>query len=296
MVPHRFGGFWTTAKLEVLKKYLSAYTDALKKQPFRKIYIDAFAGTGSRIDSHSNAKEQYSLFPELTGENSQELHDGSAKIALNTEPPFDEYNFIEIKEERCKKLLALREMFPDKADKIKVYHGDANKIIQEICQGSWFGRRAVLFLDPYGMQVEWSTIDAIASTKAIDLWVLSPLAAINRLLPKSGKISSSCRKRLDKFFGTKGWHARCYQQEQTPDFFGNKQMNVKKISTEGIGRYYIERLKESKFAGVIDRPGELRNTRKSLLYLLCFAVGNPRGKSIAIKIAEHIITSMETND
>jgi hypothetical protein len=33
----------------------------------------------------------------------------------------------------------------------------------------------VLFLDPYGMQVDWTTIEAIARTKAIDLRVLFPL-------------------------------------------------------------------------------------------------------------------------
>ena len=29
-----------------------------------------------------------------------------------------------------------------------------------------------LFLDPYGMQVEWATIESIAHTQAIDLWLL----------------------------------------------------------------------------------------------------------------------------
>ncbi|EQD32438.1 hypothetical protein B2A_13568, partial [mine drainage metagenome] len=48
---HRFGGDWTTAKLDVLAKYLASYTTALKdkpskERPFRKGYIDAFAGTG----------------------------------------------------------------------------------------------------------------------------------------------------------------------------------------------------------------------------------------------------------
>lgn len=50
---HRFGGDWTTAKLEVLAGYLRSYTTALKdkptqERPFRKGYIDAFAGTGYR--------------------------------------------------------------------------------------------------------------------------------------------------------------------------------------------------------------------------------------------------------
>jgi len=51
---HRFGGDWTSAKLSVLADHLAAYTKALKdkpsaKHPFRKAYIDAFAGTGYRV-------------------------------------------------------------------------------------------------------------------------------------------------------------------------------------------------------------------------------------------------------
>lgn len=43
-----FGGDWTEVKLGMLKDYLAAYTMALKKKPFSKMYIDAFAGTGYR--------------------------------------------------------------------------------------------------------------------------------------------------------------------------------------------------------------------------------------------------------
>ena len=46
---------------------------------------------------------------------------------------------------------------------------NANLEIQNLCNKDWRSRRAVLFLDPYGMQVEWKTIEAIAATKAIDL-------------------------------------------------------------------------------------------------------------------------------
>jgi hypothetical protein len=50
---HRFGGDWTTAKLDVIARYLASYTTALKdkpskEHPFVKGYIDAFAGTGYR--------------------------------------------------------------------------------------------------------------------------------------------------------------------------------------------------------------------------------------------------------
>ena len=43
-----FGGDWTERKLNILAGYLKAYNIALKNQPFIRVYIDAFAGTGYR--------------------------------------------------------------------------------------------------------------------------------------------------------------------------------------------------------------------------------------------------------
>ena len=49
---HHFGGPWTLTKLDALRHYLKAFNQALKNQPsssskkFKRIYIDAFAGSG----------------------------------------------------------------------------------------------------------------------------------------------------------------------------------------------------------------------------------------------------------
>ena len=42
----KFGGEWTAEKLNIFTCYLEAYQVALQHQKFKKIYIDAFAGTG----------------------------------------------------------------------------------------------------------------------------------------------------------------------------------------------------------------------------------------------------------
>jgi len=77
---HQFGGDWTTRKLEVLAGYRQSYTTALKDKPsaakpFRKAFIDAFAGTGYRdIRRHDKmASAQSLLFPDLAEKESQEL-------------------------------------------------------------------------------------------------------------------------------------------------------------------------------------------------------------------------------
>ncbi|MEX2492356.1 MAG: three-Cys-motif partner protein TcmP [Nitrospirales bacterium] len=287
---HQFGGEWTTVKLKVLAHYLQSYTNALKKTPFHKFYIDAFAGTGYREARRDDDAEpsQRLLFPDLAEPEPQSLLDGSARIALQIEPHFDQYIFIENNAEHCTHLQNLKTEFPALASKVNIFQEDANEKVQDLCNNDWQSNRAVLFLDPYGMQVEWKTIEAIAKTKAIDLWLLYPLGiGVNRLLTKSGDIPQSWRRRLDLLLGTEDWYDEFYKIEATPTLFGNDTERVVKATMKTIAHDFSTRL-QGVFAGVAE-PGVLRNSANSPLYLLCFAVGNERGKDIALRIANHLL-------
>jgi three-Cys-motif partner protein len=288
---HRFGGDWTTSKLEILGEYLKGYTTALKKQPFRTAYIDAFAGTGYRSLAEEGPATTL-LFPDLAADAPQALLDGSARIALKTTPRFDKYLFIERSAERCRELEALREKFPELAADIDVRRSDANAEIRALCAKDWSSRRAVLFLDPYGTQVEWTTIEAVAATKAIDLWILFPLGiGVNRLLTRTGEMPASWRRRLDLLLGTAEWYDAFYKVEHTPTLFDTKEKTVVKATMETIGRYFNDRL-AGIFAGVAPEPRVLLNSSNCPLYLLCFAVGNANGAPIALRIANHLLTTV----
>jgi three-Cys-motif partner protein len=292
---HSFGGNWTSTKLEVLAKYLSSYTTVLKhkpsaERPFRKAYIDAFAGTGYRsMRRDEDISPNTLLFPDLADVASQELLDGSARLALKAQPRFDRYIFIERNADRCAQLEALKQEFPGLAADIRIAQGEATEEIRKLCDKDWRSHRAVLFLDPYGMQVEWQTIEAIAKTKAIDLWLLFPLGiGVNRLLTRSGDIPPTWRARLDTLLGTQGWYDEFYRVEHMPTLFGLEEERIVKATTETIGRYFNDRLK-SVFAGVAGEPGILRNSSNCPLYLLCFAAGNEKGAPTALKIAIHLL-------
>ena len=289
---HAFGGKWTDVKLNVLSGYLKAYNDALKSKSFSRGYIDAFAGTGYRNLQNEQSPDRDLLFPDLAESEPQDLLDGSARIALRTEPRFDGYVFVERNDQRCTALEQLKSEFRDRADSIQIRQGDANHEVQKICQIDWTKRRAVLFLDPYGMQVEWETIRAVAETKAIDMWLLFPLGiGINRLLLKSGDVPLPWRTKIDRLLGTVDWYDEFYRREKETDMFGNETESVIKASMETIGHYFVKRL-ESVFAGVARAPGVLRNSANNPLYMLCFAMGNKRGKSTGLRIANHLLKDL----
>ena len=282
-----FGGDWTEAKLNKLKEYLVAYTTALKKQDFVLIYIDAFAGTGFREVPVQESGEA-ELFPEFSAnDESRPVFDGSARIALKLDRPFDEYIFIELSRRRFSELTKIKEEFKDLSERIKLVREDCNQYLKKFCSKCNWGKcRAVLFLDPFGMQVEWSTIEAIAATKAIDVWILFPIGSVNRTLKKDGWIPASWRSALTRFWGTEEWFEEFYEEFTT--LMETESCHIKKATFEKIKRYYLERLR-SLFAGVADNPLPLKNSKGSLLYLLCFAAANPRGAEIAVRIAQHIL-------
>jgi len=286
----RFGGDWTAEKLARVQKYLIAYTTALKKQPFNLVYIDAFAGTGYR-NIKSIDSQQELMFPDLASEDAEAFHAGSARIALETSPPFAEYYFIEQSSRKCAELERLREEFPDKAKNIHILNADANAALLKICDDSWKRRnlRAVLFLDPFGMNVSWRTIEAIARTEAIDMWYLFPLGVgVNRLLTKDGVIPDSWKQKLDDIFGCSDWREQFYRTEVRQGLLWDEEVTTKTGDFRQIADYFVERL-DSIFAGVVKKPLPLYNSRKNPLYLLCFACGNKKGAPIALRIADNIL-------
>jgi three-Cys-motif partner protein len=295
MPKHVFGGDWTSEKLERVRKYLCAYTAIFKNNPraryFTTIYVDAFAGTGERVES---AGYRSTASVETLGDeddvDAEALQKGSARIALEVSPTFDRFLFIERRTKRIKDLQKLRSEFSGKADCIQIEHGDANLKLSEWCrQTDWQRHRAVVFLDPYGMQVEWATIEALAMTKAIDLWLLFPLGmAVNRLLTKNEPPPAKWAAALTRFFGGEGWKQEFYPKKRIRLFWGEEETERKEASFDRIGNFFLNRLK-TVFAQVAPNPLILSNSKGVPIYLLCFAAGNPKGAPTAVKIAKDIL-------
>lgn len=282
-----FGGSWTQKKLECLSKYLTAYTTIFKQNPkakyFRISYVDAFAGTGHMPGIDLPLSE---MIPELA-EGAEEYQKGSVIRALEVEPGFDQYIFIERDLDRSQELRAVKKRFPDKD--ILIETADANDYLQSWCKGfDSRTSRAVLFLDPFGMSVEWTIIELIAKTRAIDLWVLFPMFAVNRMLVRGKKPPESWKRRLTMVFGTEDWEHEFYAARETQDLLGQKRTEIEKVADYNrIGQFFLQRLKQI-FVDAAE-PLVLKNSRNSPLYLFCFAAGNDKGATTGLRIAKDII-------
>ncbi len=297
MLEHRFGGQWTQEKLERIRKYLPAYTTifhANEKARFLKtVYVDAFAGTGYSIP-RSTAKEvpDSDLFPELREAEVQGFLKGSAQIALETNPPFDQYIFVEKEEKYAQELERLRVTYYNSELSIRVVQSDARSFLFDWCQKQdWNKTRAVIFLDPYSSEVDWATLNVVAKGK-VDLWLLWPIGqVINRLLTTQSLPIESWGNALTRAFGTDAWKDQFYAppvQSQLGLFSDENdtlpERMVKIADFKQIEQFFIERLK-TLFPFVAENPLYLYNSQNTPLYLLCFASHDPT----AVKIAQDIL-------
>jgi three-Cys-motif partner protein len=290
---HQFGGDWTVDKLERVRKYLRAYTTIFntnpKAQNLRTIYVDAFAGTG-----YHNPKRGFSdslpIFGLAGEEDTRTFLKGSARIALEVQPPFKEYIFIEHDPEYAQELRHLKSEFGSHRGKISIVNQDANSYLLNWSKMTdWRTTRAVVFLDPYGMQVDWPVIQALGKTQAVDLWILFPLGmAVNRLLTKHGPPPDAWARALTRIFGTPQWMDTFYPRQKRMTLFGEEEIQQKEADFGKIGDFFLSRLKTA-FTAVAPKPLPLLNSKNNPLYLLCFASANPKGAPTAIKIASHIL-------
>lgn len=211
-IAHRFGGVWTEIKLNALREYLRFYQNALKNMNFETWYIDAFAGTGDR---HAEMR-QGGIFENRPLEYVEQILDGSARNALKVDPPFTHYWFSEQHRGRANQLELLKHEWPYD---IQVQRSEANAGLRTLFNSPpWSGsreawrQRGVVFLDPYGMSVDWETLQILAQTQRVDVWYLFPRAAvIHQLANDIRGIDEGKRKALSRIFGGDDWEEEFYR-------------------------------------------------------------------------------------
>lgn len=276
------GGAWTQRKLSAVAGYLKAFNTALKNRNYTRFYIDAFAGSGDRVLPELPLLDDN---PEISA-----LAMGSVRVALETDPPFHRHLFIEKMPKHVADLESVAKEFPQR--RIEIHKADANSKLVEICN-NWDQRnwRGVLFIDPYGCQVEWRTLQAVSQTQALDVWLLFPVNAVRRMLANDpNRIQDGWRERLTMLFGTDEWFNYFYEAAPKPDLLGDAVVE-RNVTLDRIEDFYRERLLTVFGGGVCEAPLRLGPSAREPLFSLFFACSNTRStaRRVAFDIANHIL-------
>lgn len=270
---NQFGGNWTEAKMKIVIDYAQAYLTIMNKQSWAKtLYFDGFAGSGL-IEVSQN----------------KETIKGTALRILEIEKPkpFDIYYFVE-KDEKYKRSLQTKieeEYFGKNAHVVKA---DCNLKLMDMAKYLKANPNycALAFIDPYGMSVNWKSIEALKKLR-IDLWILVPTGlGVNRLLRKDNNIPETWLIKLEQFLGLSRTEIadHFYSHSTVNTLFGDEPfINKEKSAIQKIGKLYTQRLKT-----VFDFVSDsfiMRNSNNSIMYHFMMATNN----AAALKIANEII-------
>ena len=258
-------------------------------RPYRLHYLDAFAGTGEIPVVSTD-------MPLLSGlQDASTVMEGSARRALSVHIPFSRYVFADAKKKHTIELERLVESFPEWKGRIEIAHGDANVVVSNFCKSLGGNDRALVFLDPFGNQVRWDTLEVLAQTKKVDLWYLFPAwLGVARQVKSNGIILSEAESSIDQMFGPHDWSQEAVTEQISAqhDMFEAEVSDRQKIATaDGITRYMIKCMGGLFGKGVSQKWIPLgRNGRH--YYSLLFACANPRDSAItlSLKVVNHIMT------
>ena len=286
----KWGGQWTEEKLDTFAKYVNAYLKIMNshrdKYNWTLIYFDGFAGSGSRYGETNSVSELLlDMFDDdVIRCDEINLYQGAAERILSIEQKgFDYYYFIDKSQESINKLRNKIEKYCSSDRTLEFRCSDANEEVVKMSKALKANPklRAMVLLDPFGMQVSWDTIASLANTHT-DLWILIPTGVIvNRLLDRKGELRHI--ETLSSFFGLseediKGFF---YKKQVVNTLFGEEEI-VTKVSQpiKRIAELYIERLRTI-FDYVTEEPLIMYNTRHTPIFHFAFASNNETAKKIA---------------
>lgn len=283
--PAEWGGPWTEKKLNAFSKYVWSYLSIMNKNHFwETIYFDGFAGSGTRENQVNDE-----LMRQLKITEEERNYKGAAERVLSIKDlGFDYYYFIDKDESSLNKLkVKLNEKFQNKS--IVYKSGDANSQLAELGKALRTKKYAALvFLDPFGMQIDWKAIAELKDTRT-DVWILVPTGVIvNRLLDRAGKLEFS--DKLESFFGLPidVIKSHFYEEKRVLTLFGEEEF-ISKVTQpiEKIAKLYAERLKTI-WKHVTEEPLVLKNRNGTPIFHFVFASNNKNAKKIAKEIIQNI--------
>lgn len=291
-----FGGEHTSRKLEAVETYLGMFTTALR-QKFDLIYVDACAGSGAsipksaKVGSALDDRQIPLLTPTEEVADTDEIIIGSALRALGLPHPFTSYFFNDIKRKNVRALQAEVEgRFSHLKDRVSITQIDANEMLEDLCRNrNWRGTRGVVFLDPFGLQIKYETLQKLARTQALDVWYLVPVFAMCRQVRGDGEVLPDGGKSVDEALGTSAWRdVVATEKVGQVDMFDPKR--VKAVDVRWFEKVAHDRLRDAFDGRVLDQVLPLGKPGLHEFSLM-FAWANPHdsARRLAAKFASAVL-------
>jgi len=264
-VTEGWGGWWTEAKLEILRKYLHAFNLASARAG-ATVYLDLFAG-----------------MPTHTRPDNDAAHDGSTAIALAAEPRFTRLVFWELEATASRLQSALEESW-SADDRWHVVSGDSNATtntgLSIVTDLQWAPTFA--FIDPKGLDVAWTTLERLAGWRKgktkVELWILLPEPAMERVLGLQGVRGRNTAEQLTTLFGSEDWVA-IHERRKSGDY-----------TAEQTRAEYVNLLRwrlQNRLDYKITHPLTLTNATGAPVYTMIFATDHEVGGTIMRDIYRH---------
>ena len=252
-------GYWSEIKLDIVRRYATAYSKIISRQRrFRHFYVDAFSGPGVHVRK-------------VTGE----MVLGSPLNALNVEPKFKGYWFIDLDEDKIQFLRT--EVGP--RDDVEFFAGDCNDVLlrhvfPRLTYESY--SRALCLIDPYGLHLDWSVLTSAGQMRTIEVFLNFPVADMNRniLWHDPQGVAAGDIARMTRFWGDESWHAAAY------DSSGDLFKHERRTDNDTIVNAFKRRLEEIAGFAYVPHPIPMRNRQGATVYYLFFASMNKTGADI----------------
>ncbi len=210
---------WTEDKYRLVSLYDRLFSTGMKRKWDTRVYIDLYAGAG---------------FVRI--KNTDRLLFGSPLLALDVADPFDKYIFCE---ENSTLLNALERrvsrLFPkastsfilgdcnDQADSILARipaHSKTNTVL------------SFCFVDPYGIDIKFSTIQALARRRMDFLVLLALHMDANRNIDH---YTSPANAKLDEFLGNTLWRKHWQEEKSKRTHFARFLANEYSQAMQSLG-------------------------------------------------------------
>lgn len=236
----RPSGAWAKDKLDILARYIETSTLAMKdvqRNPWRRrIFIDVEAGPGKNCVQLKGTK------PARCPPESSDVFLGSPLLALSQGIGYTDYYFIEMKKAIFTALSARCQPAIESGQRINLLAGDCNRHVEhvvgeiqridaEVVRGQW-SCLCLVFVDPTGLEVKWSTIEKVSSLRAADLLINFPTGTIRRNCRQQEGLPVGTTK-MDDFFGTADW--RKFLRTPRPRLPVNEWADLYRDRIAGLG-------------------------------------------------------------